>query len=219
MMQNRKQTAWKKNRKLGDIQGGRMRTKLADNIFNRQHNLLPPKEGEDKPVFIQDNPSKDFYFPVNVEDIKRVLARLPEVHTSGLTHIWLRKFRKIDYEKGDTPQGEFICGSKVQLIVLYPFPKDYKMRFGKNKPENKGINFYKKYTNELKEDEKGWFLGWTEEKVKKYYMESLLLHEIGHSLDSYFKRFWSKAAIKQREDYADTYAKLWSNRTTISFED
>lgn len=214
-MQNRKQTAWKKNRKLGDVYGGRMRTKLADRIFNRQHNLLPPKEGEAKPKFMFDNPSKDFYFPINVEDIKRVLDNLPEEHTSQLTHVWLRKFRKSEYEKGDIVQGEFICGSKVQLIVLYPFPKDHKMRFGKVKPENKVINFYKKYTSELKEDEEGWFLQWKEENIKKYYMESLLLHEIGHSLDSYYKRFSSRAAVKQREDYADSYAKIWSNRTTI----
>lgn len=40
MRQSRKETAWKKNRKFGDVKGGRMRPKLADNIFNRQHNLV-----------------------------------------------------------------------------------------------------------------------------------------------------------------------------------
>lgn len=219
MMQNRKQTALKKNRKFGDVYGGRMRTKLADNIFNRKHNLLPPKEGEEKPKFMIDNPSRDFYFPIHVEDIKEALAKLPREHTSCITHIWLRKLRKNEYETGDTVQGEFICGSKVYLVVLYPFPKDHKMRFGKIKPENKVISHYKKYTSELEEDEKGWFLQWTEDTIKRYYLESLLLHEIGHSLDSYYKRFWSKAAAKRGEDFADTYAKLWCNRTTISSGD
>lgn len=32
-----------------------------------------------------------------------------------------------------------------------------------------------------------------EEKIIQYYLENLLIHEIGHSLDSFNKRFWSKA--------------------------
>lgn len=41
MKQNRKETAWKKSRKFGDVKGGRKWPKIADNIFNRKHNLLP----------------------------------------------------------------------------------------------------------------------------------------------------------------------------------
>ncbi len=42
-MQTRKHTAWKKNRKFSTIHGGRLRLKLDDNIFKREHNLLLPK--------------------------------------------------------------------------------------------------------------------------------------------------------------------------------
>jgi len=52
MKQNRKETAWKKSRKFGDIHGGRMRLKCADGIFNRNHNLLSPSEGQETPIFI-----------------------------------------------------------------------------------------------------------------------------------------------------------------------
>ncbi len=38
-MQTRKETAWKRNRKLGDVKGGRTQPKITDNIFARVHSL------------------------------------------------------------------------------------------------------------------------------------------------------------------------------------
>lgn len=206
-----KHTAWKKNRKFGDVHGGRTFPKLADKVFNRQHNLLRPKPNEQLPIFIVDNPSRDFYFPVSVDDIKLTLDKLPKDHTDHLTHIWLQKIKKNDYLDGDTFQGCFICGSGVYLIVLHPFPMDNKMRLGKTKPLQKILNYYKKYTTDIKQDEDGWYLQWTEETIRKYFLESLLLHEIGHSIDSFYKRYWSKATTIKRENFADNYVAVWAD--------
>ena len=211
-MQNRKQTAWKKNRKFGDIMGGRMRTKLADNIFNRKHSLQSPTEDQEKPIFIVENPSKEFYFPVTIEEIKTILSKLPVEHTKFLTHIWLQKVKKKDYLNGDTLQGEFICGSKVYLIKLYAVPMNNKMLFGQTKPTTKQLTFYKPYCTDLQHDKHGWFLQWTNESIKKYFLEKLLLHEVGHCVDYVYQRYWSKANTKQIEDFADNYAVVWSNK-------
>lgn len=217
-MQTRKHTAWKKNRKFGDVMGGRKRPKLADNIFNRQHNLTAPKEGEEKPIFIVDNPSRDFYFPLTEDEVKETLRRLPKDHTEHLTHIWFQKIKKTDYLEGKTFQGSFICGSGVYLILLHPFPTDNKMRLGTTKPLKKTLNFYKDFTTVLREDKDGWFLQWTEDQIKKYYLENLLLHEIGHSLDSFYKRFWSKAAEQKREKWADNYVAVWADQIREAYE-
>lgn len=120
MRQNRKATAWKKNRKFGDIHGGRMRLKCADGIFERHDSLLPPAPGQDIPVFMVENTSRDFYFPVSVEEIKSTLNQLPQAHTEAITHIWLDKVKKADYLKGVTLQGAFIAGSSVYLIKRSP---------------------------------------------------------------------------------------------------
>ncbi len=140
-MQTRKHTAWKKNRKFGDIMGGRMRTKMADNYFKRFHNLLPPSDTDELPICLAENPSKDFYFPATIDEIKQTLSQLPQEYAGKLTHIWLRKMKKADYLKGDELQGCFICGSRVFLIVLYPFPIDLKMRFGRIGPIDKDLNY------------------------------------------------------------------------------
>ncbi len=218
MVQNRKETAWKKNRKFGDIHGGRMRLKCADGIFKRYHNLLPPTQDEQTPIFIVENPSRDFYFPATIEEIKETLKQLPDNHTKYLTHIWLDKVKKSDYQKGETIQGQFICGSKVFLIKLYAVPKDNRMIFGKVKPTTKQLGFYKKYCTDLQHDKNVWYLQWTNESYKKYFLEKLLLHEIGHCVDYIYQRNWSKANSKQIENFADNYAVIWSNNIKQTIE-
>ena len=214
-MQNRKHTAWKKNRKFGDIMGGRERVKLADNIFNRTHNLQPPSDNDPKPIFIVENPSKDFYFPVTIEEIQTTLDRLPTEHTEFLTHIWLQKVKKKDYMAGNRVQAAFICGSKVYLIKLYAVPKDNKMLFGTTKPSNKHLTFFKPYCTDLRHDKNGWFLQWTDKGMKQYFLEKLLMHEIGHCVDYMYHRHWSKANSKQTEDFADNYAMIWRNNIRL----
>lgn len=209
MKQSRKETAWKKSRKFGDVKGGRMRPKLTDNIFNRQHNLVAPKDKDETPIFIKDNPSRDFYFPVTIEEIKEFINKLPNEQTERITHIWLRKMTNKEYEKENSVQGCFICGSGVNLIVLHPFPIDMIMKFGKKKPANKILKWYSKFEPELNETNEGWQLKWTYEKIKKYYLEGLLLHEIGHQIDSIYKRYWSKSYKQRAEYFADNYAYYW----------
>ena len=97
MPQNRKETAWKKSRKFGDVKGGRLRPKLADNIFNRQHNFLKLPENEQRPVLMLDNPSRDFFFPVSTDELMSFLNQLPEGLINKLTHIWFRKVSNPHY--------------------------------------------------------------------------------------------------------------------------
>lgn len=210
-MHTRKHTAWKKSRKFGDVKGGRNFPKITDNIFNRAHSLQRPSPHDETPIFMVDNPSKDFFFPITVEDIKQVLATLPPSHSESLTHIWLRKVSSKDYEKYST-QGMFICGSGVNLIVLFPFPRSLKMQFGKKKPPKKLLKWYAYYTPELIEENGKWHLQWTAEKIKQYYLEGLLLHEIGHQIDSYYKRYWSKTYKNRAEQFADNFAYYWADK-------
>lgn len=211
MKQIRKETAWKKSRKFGDVKGGRKYPKIVDNVFNRAHNLEELLSNETAPKFIIENPSRDFFFPINVDEIQSFLAKLPKAHTERLTHIWLRKVSKKDYEK-EGVQGCFITGSGVRLIVLHPFPKDLIMNFGKKKPLQKILKWYAAFEPDLQNVNENWQLLWTEEKIKKYYLEGLLLHEIGHQVDSQYQRYWSKAYKNKAEQFADNYAYYWSSQ-------
>lgn len=143
MRQSRKQTAWKKSRTFGDVKGGRKWPKLKDNIVKRKHSLLKPSEFDKLPIYMVENPSKDFYFPITIDDIKNVLAQLPPEHVEGLTHIWLRKTNK-----KEKYQGGYTVGSGVRLITLYPFPKSNQLILGKERPTHKLLTWYKGYASE-----------------------------------------------------------------------
>jgi uncharacterized FlgJ-related protein len=99
----------------------------------------------------------------------------------------------------------------VYLIKLYAFPTDNRVIFGQTKPTIKQLNFYKQYCTDLQHYKNEWYLQWTREDIKKYYQQKLLTHEIGHCVDYFFGRQWSKANDKQKEDLADNYAVIWSN--------
>jgi hypothetical protein len=128
---NQKQTAWKKSHTFGDIFGGRMSRKIPDRIVRRAHSLRPPSPQDETPLLIVDNPSRDFYFPLTPNEIRHELSHLPKCDWSEITHIWLRRFKKAEYAAAELPLAEFICGSGVRLIVLYPWPYDLRMPLGK----------------------------------------------------------------------------------------
>lgn len=217
---SRKETAWKKSRKFGDVKGGRTFPKIANRIFNRAHSIEKPAENDELPIFIKDNPSKDFYFPVNETEILERINQLPLEHRENITHIWLKKVDQEDYRNHDSFQGMFICGSGVNLIVLSAFPKDLRMVFGTKKPLKRELNLYSNWSQDLQFDEKKefWFLQWQEETIRDYYLNSLLLHEIGHFVESAYQRFWSKAKRNKSENFADNFARIWHLRNTESFD-
>jgi hypothetical protein len=217
---SRKETAWKKNRKFGDVKGGRTFTKITDRIFNRAHSLRKPSPSDELPIFIKDNSSKDFYFPVTEDEILERLVKLPIEHRERITHIWLRKVKKDDYENNETFQGMFICGSGVNLIVLSAFPTNLQMIFGNTKPTKRILKSYSEWTQDLRFDEKKkvWFLQWNAETIRDYYLNSLLLHEIGHFVESVYEKFWSNAGRHKREDFADNYARIWSSKMIETLE-
>ncbi len=206
---NHKETAWKKSRKFGDVKGGRRWPKIVDKVFNRMHSLLPPVQGEKTPLFITENPSRDFYFPIDESDVRKVLEKLPAEHVQELTHFWFRKTTSKDYYSLKTPQGMFLTGSNVRIIMLYPIPKDLKMALGTEKPSQKTLNWYLPFGARLINENNSYFLEWTKEGIRRYYQESLLLHEIGHLVDSLYTRFWSKSYKNKAENFANEYAYSW----------
>ncbi len=207
-MQNRKQTAWRKSRKFGDRYGGRQRLKLADNIFKREHSLSPPAPGQETPILIEDNPSRDFFFPLSGQAILATLHQLPKEHTSGITHIWLRRIKRSDYEVRKQPLACFICGSGVRLIVLYPWPQDRILRFEQGRTKAQLLREYGRWTTDLFQENGRWCLRWTLESLREFTI-FLLLHEVGHHVD-WYTRHWSKANRKQVEEFAERYAVEWS---------
>ena len=201
---SRNPTPWKKSRTLGNIYGGRESRKFADNIFARAHSLEKPSPGVELPVLFEDNPSRDFFFPLDGEEVVESLKALPKRDYAGITHIWLRRLKKQDYLDGSQPYATFTCGSGVRLITLYPFPNDLTYSFGSKRPSNATFNEASRFGAEIRQVGKEWRASWTIEGLRRFYAH-ILYHEVGHHVD-WYRRLWSRANSKELEEAAEQYA-------------
>jgi len=203
-MLNSKQTRWKKSRKFGDVFGGRRYPKIADKVFNRAHSLGRPDPQDPLPIFLVENPSRSMYFPVTVPEINKALLTFPEEQVAGITHVWLRRAKPSDFELREIPFAEYICGSGVHLIVLYPWPRNMLLKFAK-KPTAARLRQFERWQPELIQSRGIWYLKWQPDAVKDFYINDLIPHEIGHHID-FQRRHWSKANSKKREEFAIQFA-------------
>jgi hypothetical protein len=201
---DRKTTAWKKSRKFGDVHGGRCRPKLSDNIFRRCHSLKAPAKGVELPILIQDNPSRNFFFPISAHEACAVLRALPERDTSGITHIWCRRLKKSEFGQQGQPMAEFICGSGVRVIILYPWRRDMTLSWTR-KPQNRLLNEMSRFGFKIMRRRGEWVVQPTLPQLRLFYIEHLLYHEVGHHVD-WYNRHWSAGNHKQVEEYATQYA-------------
>lgn len=81
-------------------------------------------------MVIQDNPSRDFFFPITGAEAVEFIRRLPEEPTRGITHLRLRRMRHGE----SRPLAEYIRGSGARVVILYPARKDRGLCLGKHRP-------------------------------------------------------------------------------------
>lgn len=151
-------TPWKKSRKYGDVYGGRKFPKIADRVFNRAHSLERPSPHDVLPIIIEENPSRDFFFPLSAQQTVEALKALPKRDYEGITHLWLRRVSKADYIDRACPLATFICGSGVRVITLYAWPKDMLLPYGPKRPSNRTINEAESYGAKIRKLEQNGFL-------------------------------------------------------------
>ena len=175
-------TPWKKSRTFGDVYGGRVRRKFADNIFRRAHSIRPPSPHEELPILIEDNPSRDFLFPLDGEEVIEALQALPKRDYAGITHVWLRRLKKQDYLDGSQPYATFSCGSGIRLITLFPFPRDLAFSFGRKRPPNATFKDAHRFGGRITQIGKFWQAQWSYDSLRRFYAH-ILYHEVGHHVD------------------------------------
>ncbi len=197
-------TRWKRNRKFGDVYGGRSQPKLAENIFKRVHSLARPNPGQELPILLRENPSRDFFFPISPEEALEAVNALPKRHTQGLTHIWFRRLPEYKFKSSQRTYAEYICGSGVQAVILYPWPRSMSETFSR-KISNSLLNEFSRYGAEVIKKKGGSTIQWTMSALRRFYIQGLIFHEIGHHLDRR-QRLWSKANQLAVEEFADQYA-------------
>ena len=194
----KKSTAWKKNRKFGDVFGGRLWPKRKDGIIRRTHSLSAPSEFDQTPIFLADNTSRDYFFPVTPDEVREELDQFPQDDTQSITHIWFRKHSDEDI------QAYVAVGSGVVAVVLYPMRKDLIIDLGNRRPSGRTLKWYEGYASVKRTAELS-IAELTEEPPHRYYLERLLPHEVGHCAD-YNRGLLNTRSSYKEENSADNYA-------------
>ncbi|WP_418131665.1 hypothetical protein ABL849_13475 [Variovorax sp. 375MFSha3.1] len=208
-MKHRSATPWKKSRTYGDLHGGRTRRRFTDNIVARAHSLQRPAPGQKLPILLQDNPSREFFFPVSVEECAAALHALPEGHGDGITHIWLR--RRPERMTGlNASLAEFIYGSGVRVVILYPWRADGRLYVGRKKPKPQHVAAYVRFGATILNEHGRWYAAFSASDLKRFYIEHLFCHEVGHHVDRYSRRG------RRAEEFADQYAVQWGPLATTA---
>ena len=190
----------RRNKNIGKTQGGRVQNGKAYEKWSRFFNRdIWQKLSEENDVLqiLKENPSKNYYHPCTDNEIIDVLNKLPKSETEYVRAIVLRKISKRDEKLGVEARRRWKC------VILNPFPRNNKMIWTK-KPGDATIKHYSHWCNNWINDSDKWYLEWTNEEIKKYYLFHLLLHEIGHINEPTFN------SIKKRESFAENYALNWA---------
>ena len=101
----------------------------------------------------------------------------------------------------------------MRAVVLYPWRVDRRIALGRRRPAGKEARAYQRFGATLLRERGWWYAQFERDGLRRFYVEHLLYHEVGHHLDRYRRR-WSRANRKQIEDAADEYAVRWSKSAT-----
>ena len=172
-------TPWKKSRSYGDNYGGASEHREEDNIRARLHSFHRPGAFEDVPIIRVDNPSRDWFHPLNAEQVRFALKALPPDDHDDVTHVWLRR--------GDSPHrghlncaAEAIWGSGVTLVTLYPVRRSLVRDHGVRKPSQYYQRLYQQYGAHLHRRGRNWQTIWTLPEVRKFYIQEALYSSVAY---------------------------------------
>ena len=173
MSKRQSRTPYRKSRTYGDLHGGRTRRRFADNVFLRKHNLLAPGPGEELPIVRVDNPSRDFYHPLDAGAVRAAVADLTPRQRQALTHVWLRAVKATDYGAEDFFPVEAVTGSGVGLVILYAFAKTNARSFAA-KPSHATLRELEGYGGVFTQRDGRWRVHLPTAGVQRYYRYGLL---------------------------------------------
>lgn len=156
----------------------------------------------------------DFMRPVEPEDVRDVLCRVPSDFLNSLRGIYLLggTSKQLRASKKRFRYGCYGYGR----IYLYAFPRRMlRERWGRL-PKPTIVEEYQRMGAQWKQNDSGWWLEFDRSSLKRFYLFDVLLHELGHHAD---KRVWSRdteSAERYAEWFAREYARSIANSSDFA---
>jgi hypothetical protein len=174
--------------------------------FNAPERWHEPQPTESRtslwqPKFLVQPPGVGFRHAVTVEEVRARLAELPQ-HLLG--NLEVVQFSGMTRKRRNSPCYGMQWGTAV---YLYPIELDFIERHA-SPPQPQQIIEARMYGGEWSSSGKSWTLTWTEQAIRDFYLNNVLIHEIGHLNDP---RNTNPAA---RERFANWFAIEYGYRAS-----
>ena len=152
-----------------------------------------PIETSDGYRVITQEPGAGFRHVVNADEIEKRLAELPGWMIDQLDVIQLSRMTR---KKLRLP-----CYGMQWGTTLYLYPIEESMEEVFVQPPSPALKIETEmYGGKWKQNHDQWCLRWTETAIKDYYLNNILIHELGHLLDE------RNTSYTDRERYAEWFA-------------
>jgi len=152
-------------------------------------------------VIVQ-GPGAGYRHAVSPDDVRQRLADLPQCFLADLQVVQLSRITR---KKSYFPCYGMQWGS---ALYLYPIEESLIETFGSPPPTGL-VNETKMYGGRWSHTAPStWKLVWTEKTIRDYYLNNILIHELGHLLDD------RNSGYVDRERYAEWFAIEYGFRAT-----
>lgn len=142
---------------------------------------------------IQQQPGKGFRHVLTPAEVRQRLSELPDDAIRPLEVVQLSRMTK---KKQSFPCYGMQWGS---TLYLYPIEESL-IEYFPHPPRPAQYNEARQYGGKWVQDGNEWRLVWTESTIKDFYLNNILIHELGHLLDD------RNTSYADRERYAEWFA-------------
>lgn len=155
-----------------------------------------PVEGDrDGYRIIEKDPGEGLFHPVSAREIIHRLEQLPAWILEDLDVIQLSDVTK--------KKKRFPCYGLQWGTAVYLYPVEWDLvEVYASPPHPKLVNETQMYGGVWEHDasQKVWFLHWSEKTIRDFYLNNVLIHELGHLVDQ------RNTSYDDRERFADWFA-------------
>ena len=147
-----------------------------------------------------------YIYPCSVEDIHSSLARLPEIDLQGLAAVGL-----VSVTRKDSAYARYFSKPKP-VIHLHSFPDTLTYKQPPNTKRSDielGLADALSYGMRVEEVGSRWICYWAIEDLKRFYVDHVLLHEVGHHVYHQQREcagLENKIKTRTKEQFAEDYA-------------
>lgn len=178
--------------------GGRKKQRMPFEPPEEWHEPAPSSPGYE--IHVR-SPGEGYRHVVSPEDIRLRLTEVPPRFIDELQHVHLAAMTK---KKLTYPCYGMQWGATV---YLYPMEEDLVERYYEP-PEPWKVTESQMYGGRWEEGDGEWLLIWTEQTIKDFYLNNILIHELGHLVDNH------NQTSDDREAYAEWFAVEYGYRRT-----